>query len=75
ERIFSGYKQKAAESGTPGKGKIVFVRKVGTYIGRVAVRKSGSFNIKTVDKTVQGISWKYCRRFHASDGYSYNTMC
>jgi hypothetical protein len=27
ERICSGYKQKVAESGTPGKGKIAFVRR------------------------------------------------
>ena len=46
-------------------------KKIGQYIGRVAVRTSGSFNIKTEDSTVQGISWKYCRKIHAVDGYTY----
>ena len=31
-------------------------KKAGTYIGRVAVRASGNFNIKTNTGTVQGIS-------------------
>ncbi len=46
-------------------------KKIGTYIGRVAVRKTGSFNIKTKTETVQGISHKYCRNLHRSDGYAY----
>ena len=46
-------------------------KKIGQYIGRVAVRTSGSFNIKTEDSTVQGISWKCCRKIHAVDGYTY----
>jgi 5-methylcytosine-specific restriction endonuclease McrA len=46
-------------------------RKIGCYTGRVAVRASGSFNIKTETETAQGISWKYCSLQHAADGYSY----
>ena len=68
-------KVKGFQTGDIVKAVVTSGKKVGTYIGRVAVRKSGSFNIKTVDKTVQGISWKYCRLLHASDGYSYNTTC
>lgn len=45
--------------------------KAGQYVGRVAVRATGSFNITTEDGTVQGISYKHCRKAHASDGYSY----
>lgn len=47
-------------------------KKVGTYYGRVAVRKTGNFNIKTKTDTVQGISYKYCRQLHKCDGYTYN---
>lgn len=46
-------------------------KKIGTYTGRIAVRKTGSFNIKTVNQTVQGISYKYCNSIHKSDGYTY----
>jgi hypothetical protein len=46
-------------------------KKAGTYIGRVAVRKTGSFNIKTKTETVQGISFMYCLHTHKSDGYAY----
>lgn len=46
-------------------------KKIGTYVGRVAVRKTGNFNIKTAAQTVQGINQKYCKPIHKSDGYSY----
>ncbi len=48
-------------------------KKIGTYIGRVATRKSGSFNISTPNGLVQGISHKYCQPIHKKDGYSYAT--
>ena len=46
-------------------------KKAGNYVGKVAVRSSGSFNIKTVSETVQGISYKYCKQVHLKDGYVY----
>ncbi len=46
-------------------------KKIGSYLGKVAIRSSGSFNIKTVTKTVQGISHKYCSIVHKKDGYIY----
>jgi 5-methylcytosine-specific restriction endonuclease McrA len=45
--------------------------KVGTYVGKVAVRATGSFNITTKDRTVQGISHRFCTILHHGDGYSY----
>jgi 5-methylcytosine-specific restriction endonuclease McrA len=47
-------------------------KKIGTYIGRVAVRSTGSFNISTKNSLVQGISHKYCQIVHAKDGYNYS---
>jgi 5-methylcytosine-specific restriction endonuclease McrA len=47
-------------------------KKIGTYIGRVAVRTSGSFNIKTENGTIQGISYKYCQLVQRIDGYAYS---
>ena len=46
-------------------------KKAGTYIGHVAVRTSGSFNIKTESGTIQGISYRYCHLFQYADGYYY----
>ncbi len=45
----------------------------GTYLGRVAVRSSGSFNIKTKTRMIQGISWKHCRLLQSANGYNYTT--
>lgn len=45
--------------------------KRGTYCGKVAIRSNGFFNIQTSGKTVQGISYKYCRILHRKDGYIY----
>ena len=46
-------------------------KKVGTYVGKVAVRATGSFNITTQKETVQGIGYKQCTTIHKTDGYSY----
>ncbi len=51
---------------TVGKGK-----KIGVYVGRIATRATGSFNISTKDGLVQGISYKYCTTIYKKDGYSY----
>ncbi|MDJ0534540.1 MAG: RNA-guided endonuclease IscB [Xenococcaceae cyanobacterium MO_207.B15] len=47
-------------------------KKIGTYTGRVLVRKSGSFDIKTSHGRVAGISYKYCIHLHSQDGYQYS---
>jgi 5-methylcytosine-specific restriction endonuclease McrA len=52
--------------------KVTSGKKVGTYKGRVAVRSSGSFNITSRKKTVQGISYKACQKLHCADGYGYS---
>jgi 5-methylcytosine-specific restriction endonuclease McrA len=46
--------------------------KIGTSVGRVAIRSTGSFNIKTKQGTLQGISHRCCRVLHKCDGYSYD---
>ena len=68
-------KQKAVKGFQTGdivKAIVTSGKKIGTYLGRVAVRASGSFNLSTKDGTVQGISWKYCQRIQAVDGYNYS---
>ncbi len=47
-------------------------KKVGIYIGRIATRSTGSFNISTKTGLVQGISHKYCKTVHKKDAYSYS---
>lgn len=49
-------------------------KKAGTYIGRVAVRATGSFNIQTAAGVVQGISHKHCRIIQRGDGYGYSQV-
>ena len=46
-------------------------KKRGTYVGRVAVRATGSFNITTSKETIQGISYRACTLLHKTDGYKY----
>lgn len=48
------------------------LKKGGEYLGKVAVRSSGYFNIQTKTKTIQGIGHKYCHIIQRSDGYLYN---
>jgi len=45
--------------------------KRGRYVGRVAVRASGSFNITTANGTVQGLHQRFFRLLQKADGYRY----
>ncbi len=45
----------------------------GIYTGRVAVRATGRFNIKTATSTIQGIPHQWCWLLMRADGYSYVT--
>jgi len=47
-------------------------KKVGAHVGRVAVRRTGSFNIQTGSAVVQGISHRHCRLIQRADGYGYS---
>lgn len=47
-------------------------KNVGSHGGRVAVRKTGSFNIQTARGVVQGISHRHCRVVQRADGYGYS---
>lgn len=49
-------------------------KKAGTHCGRVAVRASGSFDIKTPQGAVQGISHRYCQLVQRNDGYGYQLV-
>ena len=62
---------KGFQTGDMVKACVTSGKKTGTYVGRVAVRTTGSFNITTSQGTIQGISYKYCKAVHKMDGYSY----
>ena len=47
-------------------------KKKGTHTGRVAIRKTGSFNITTANGTVQGIHHRHCRILQYGDGWNYH---
>lgn len=46
--------------------------KTGEYLGKIAVRSSGYFNIQTKTQVVQGIGFEYCHIIQRGDGYSYS---
>jgi hypothetical protein len=41
------------------------------HVGRVALRVTGSFNIQTINGTVQGISHKYCKTIQRNDDFKH----
>jgi hypothetical protein len=43
----------------------------GVHRGRVAIRKTGRFNIQTAHGVIQGISHAHCRLIQRNDGYGY----
>ena len=48
----------------------------GTWIGRVVVRASGSFDLKdgSGKRVCQGISYRYCRLIQRADGWQYEKL-
>ncbi|GHO88100.1 hypothetical protein KSZ_61060 [Dictyobacter formicarum] len=64
-------KVKGFQTGDMVKALVTKGKKGGTYVGRVAVRARGSFNITTIQGTIQGIGYHYCHMIHHCDGYSY----
>ncbi len=63
---------KGFQTGDIVKAVVTKGKKIGTYLGRVAVRSTGSFNISTSHGLVQGISHRYCTTVHGKDGYAYS---
>ncbi|QLE46543.1 HNH endonuclease (plasmid) [Nostoc sp. C052] len=66
EKIHFGF-----QTGDIVKAVVTTGKKIGNYVGKVAIRSSGSFNISTKNGLIQGISHNFCLRIHAKDGYSY----
>ncbi len=62
---------KGFQTGDIVKAVVTKGKKIGSYLGKVAIRSTGSFNIKTVAQTVQGINYKYCSIVQKKDGYLY----
>ncbi|HHB94214.1 MAG TPA: HNH endonuclease, partial [Campylobacterales bacterium] len=69
EKIIKGF-----QTGDIVKAVVTKGKKLGTYLGKVAVRSSGYFNITTKLGTIQGINHKYCKTIQKGDGYSYATI-
>lgn len=59
------------QTGDLVKAVVPIGKKQGTYIGRVTIRSSGSFNIQTRHRQIQGISYRYCQCLQRNDGYQY----
>ncbi len=60
------------QTGDIVKAVVTTGKKIGEYLGRIATRSTGSFNISTREKLIQGISYKHCKVIHKKDGYSYS---
>lgn len=60
------------QTGDLVKAKVPSGKKSGTYTGRVAIRKTGSFNIQTGSQIIQGINWKCFTLIQRGDGYGYH---
>ncbi len=64
-------KVKGYQTGDIVRAVVTAGSKQGIYVGRVLVRASGSFDLRTKQGRVQGISHRFCTPVHRCDGYSY----
>ena len=63
---------KGFQTGDMVKAVVTKGSKQGEYLGKVAVRSKGSFDIQTKTKTIEGIWYKYCHIVQRGDGYLYS---
>jgi 5-methylcytosine-specific restriction endonuclease McrA len=64
-------KVKGFQTGDIVRAVVTSGTKPGVYLGRVMVRTSGLFDLRTRQGRVQGISYRFCTAVHRCDGYSY----
>ena len=62
---------KGFQTGDRVKAEVTQGKNTGSYVGRVAVRASGSFNIQTAQGVIQGINYRDCKVIQRGDGYGY----
>ncbi len=60
------------QTGDMVRAVVTIGKKAGEYLGRVAIRASGSFNIQTGNGLVQGIHHRFCILIQRADGYGYS---
>ena len=65
---------KGFQTGDMVKAEVTQGKKIGSYVGRVAVRTSGNFNIQTHQGIIQGINCRYCKVIQRADGYGYSLV-
>ncbi|WP_327304964.1 RNA-guided endonuclease IscB [Streptomyces sp. NBC_01298] len=68
QKQFFGY-----QTGDLARAIVPTGKKTGTHTGRIAVRATGSFNIKTAHGLIQGLGHKHFRLLQRADGYAYTT--
>jgi 5-methylcytosine-specific restriction endonuclease McrA len=66
KKVYFGF-----QTGDMAKAMVTSGKKEGTYVGKVTVRASGSFNITTATDMIQGINRRFFKTIHKSDGYTY----
>jgi 5-methylcytosine-specific restriction endonuclease McrA len=65
-RVVKGFK-----TGDMVRAVVTTGKKVGVYVGRVAIRTTGKFNITIAAGTVQGLHHRFFIHLHRADGYTY----
>ncbi|MDX2074797.1 MAG: RNA-guided endonuclease IscB [bacterium] len=66
KKVYFGF-----QTGDIAQAMVISGKKTGVYVGKVAVRASGNFNITTATETIQGIHHRFFKSIHKSDGYTY----
>jgi hypothetical protein len=59
------------QTGDIVRAEVLKGKKIGTYVGRVAIKRDGNFTITTKEGPVEGINHRYCKVIQRGDGYSY----
>jgi 5-methylcytosine-specific restriction endonuclease McrA len=60
------------QTGDIVKAVVTTGKKVGEYVGKIATRATGSFDIFSKQGRITGISHRFCSAIHKKDGYAYS---
>jgi 5-methylcytosine-specific restriction endonuclease McrA len=63
------------QTGDITKAIVITGKKQGTYVGRVLVRSTGSFDLRTKQGRIAGLNVRFFTQIHRCDGYSYQKGC
>ena len=67
-------RSKGFQTGDMVRAEVLSGKNAGVHVGRVAIRRTGKFNVQVASEVIQGISYRHCTLLQRGDGYRYHQV-